>query len=114
MKNWELYDEAIWVDMSGGEAAQRIADAAKALGVKWDGCWASHDHQQALAGEVRVVWVFAYAMCECVSVRMRVRVRGRRGRGAGDKGGERCVGVCRAGVCHFARAWDQRTHVRWY
>jgi hypothetical protein len=52
MKEWGCYDETIWVDMSGGEAPQRIADAANATGIKWDGVFATHDHQQALTGQV--------------------------------------------------------------
>lgn len=54
MKEWGCYDKTIWVDMSGAEAPQRIADAARETGIQWDGVYATHDHQQALTGQVRL------------------------------------------------------------
>jgi hypothetical protein len=64
MKEWGCYDETIWVDMSGGEAPQRIADAANATGIKWDGVFATHDHQQALTGQV---WSLSVPTCTHLS-----------------------------------------------
>lgn len=57
MKNWECYDHALSVDMSGADAPHRIAEAARATGVKFDGVFATHDHQQALTGQVCLRWV---------------------------------------------------------
>lgn len=52
MKNWECYDEAILADMSGADAYEKIVEEVKTLGIKFDGVFSTHDHQQSLVGQV--------------------------------------------------------------